>query len=1000
MARKRYISSHSNFVLKKKHQTSSAGTIFERDYMTISSLNGFAPGQIPIYGESNFKMTIRNGVNGQLKHRYGNWDKRDGECADYENRTIWTLDCLNNEDISDDSKIVLKPNYTSLLDFAYYGSAVELIRASISDIISKFPAELYLSNRQIRYFKSKDDKKDSILGEDKYVVDNPFDIDVTSMSIANLDVKNKLRYFCESYSDYALYDVNNNKISDIGWVVNYESNSCPQNGDLLATIEITNNIKLYYYYLNGQRILLHDNNDEKNVHIRPNENFVEEFFNKLDDFESLLLNRQSKPLYKAILDTPQEIDTGVVVFKKLYIWPILNDWNLDISSTLYNNYLNNLIKVAQFYDDYYTDNLWRSLTHESIKNLDFTYKKENSDETEEDYVIGTSRLESIFKAYGRQFDDLKRYIDNIKTLNTITYDSKNNLPDYFLSDSLELAGWDIVNVMPTQDTTIFTETLYSGENKGYNAVNANNEFLRRLKLNSNFIFSKKGTKEGIEMLLSLFGLEKYDEKTDKGDFILREYVSVATNGFDKLSDVEKYNKMKNDFIYESSESNVDTDTLQGLPVKMITLVDITTNKEKKYIIPWFDKLQEIDGNPYFQMKGGWGKMFSKEINLEIAPDVTEITENVNVKIYDETSKYLNIVRDLSELKDVSLQKLNNNDIYYVYDITDFGQKYINDKNNPIEENNQSHYFILKDKNYSNVLGYYYENDTDTEYKGEGWVCVKNDGITDKNKLSDDGVRVLYVESIIDENKGNNPHVGFGCYDDGEEYLDYFRKLFKYSIENNNFNENAYNCDDGTLDKEIEKIGFNVESFEDNMKCWYFTDTHNPKYLLNDYNEEELREKKSLIPYQLEARDCEFEGVKINDENYCGYDQILNNDNDVINVGKNFIDSTYTSKLVAVNPESSIGNIEKDYDEAAANSIINTKILKLEFRGDITTECDRDENGNCINGRTFKDYVINKIMPYIKQLIPSTAIFELSIEGENAYYTCFNVATMSAVIDKN
>lgn len=44
--------------------------------------------------------------------------------------------------------MILKPMYHSLGDFAYYGSAVELVRASIDidDIIKRFPAELYFSD--------------------------------------------------------------------------------------------------------------------------------------------------------------------------------------------------------------------------------------------------------------------------------------------------------------------------------------------------------------------------------------------------------------------------------------------------------------------------------------------------------------------------------------------------------------------------------------------------------------------------------------------------------------------------------------------------------------------------------------------------------------------------------------------------------------------------------------------------------------------------------------
>lgn len=964
MAKRKYITSHSNFILKSKHQSLENGTIFERDYMTIGSLNGFAPGQIPVYGESNFKMTIRNGLNGQIKHRYGNWDSRNGECADTSDSTIWTLNCLS-DDIVDNETISLKPNYTSLLDFAYYGSAVELIHASINDIINKFPAELYLTNKQLKYFKNNTSKKSSILGEDKYIVDNPYNIDLLSQSIANIDVINKNRYFCSSYYLYELYDENNNKVSNIEWNVEINKKNCYENGDKIATIYL-GICNLYYYYLDGNKILLHDGK-YINYHIRPNESLLNDFFNNLDDFQSLLLNRQSNPLYKAVLDTPLETDTGVIVYKKNYIWPVLNKWNLDISSPLYTNYLNSLLEIAEYYDEYYTNNLWRSLTHDSIKNLDFTYEKVNSDDTVEDYTIGTSRLESIFVAYGRQFDDLKRYIDNIKYINNITYNGKNNLPDYFLTDSVELSGWDVVNAMPTQDKTIYTKALFSGEYNGYNSNDANIEFLKRLKLNSKYILSSKGTINSIEMMLNLFGLKKYNRDTQEGDFIINEYVAISNlNSIEHSKEeffnkVVEYNRLKNNFFYESSESNTNTNDIQGLPVKLITLYDENTQNTIEYLVPWFDKLEDIDGNPYFQMNGGWEKTFSKEINLEIAPNIKEISETDNIKIYGESSKYLNIVRNLSELLSISLQKLSNNDIYYVYDTTDLNTNSYSHDDDIVDFNNLSHYFILKDINNSNLLGY----KTIDGIKNEGWISIKNDDISEGK--SDDGIRVLYLESIVDYNAGNNPHTGKGKYDDGNEYLNYFRQLFKYSIENNNFSEDAYDCESGELIDDIKNIGYEVYLQKDSMKCWYFTDTQ---------NKDIVSQNGKKIPLELEAKNCDLG----DNANYCGYEQIINNTNDIINVGEFFENKIFESEIVPLNPEFEIGNTEY-YDEAAANSIINVKNIEIKFVGKIVNETDVDTNNNPIGTSNFKYFAKNVIMFYVKQLIPSTAILKISFENE-------------------
>ena len=54
--------------------------------------------------------------------------------------------------VSNDTKMVMKPLYKSLLDFAYFGSCVELIKASITDIVQKYPGELYVTDIQYTYY--------------------------------------------------------------------------------------------------------------------------------------------------------------------------------------------------------------------------------------------------------------------------------------------------------------------------------------------------------------------------------------------------------------------------------------------------------------------------------------------------------------------------------------------------------------------------------------------------------------------------------------------------------------------------------------------------------------------------------------------------------------------------------------------------------------------------------------------------------------------------------
>lgn len=1106
---KKYIKTHTNYTLKRFHKNVSNGTILERDLATTTGNWSFPMGngdRVPSYSQGNFKMTIRPGVNGRLRYRFGNWELNDGSCAKWyeytggmwnevvepetptsneveryedlpkdggvgiykvKNEIIWTELCLGEEKITTDSKIVLKPNYTSVRDFAYYGSATQLIQASIEGIIRKYPAELYFGDRIIQYI----DGNGGLITLPGYEVENPFIIDLFTQSTANVEVENSLRYFCDSYDKYELLvlDEDGNiettepikghdveiydkwyrlelpeKGEDYTWVeiepeytqhnargedssvlvpityrhktyyqfrngrwieipkpeeelvvTEYENISerpvtadenticlvygawslpngiiyrvgywvCPLDGDRLATITInygeegSGNIIIEMYSLFGKWYFTTEDSSLKGKRIRPNSEEIERFFNNIDDFQQLLLNRRSNPLYKALLDTPYETDTGTLVYKESYIWPTLHGWNLDIGNSLqYNAYINSLSNLATFYDEYYTDNLWRMMIHESIKSMDLSKKYTDINDEPEEIIFGISKLEKMFKIYGRFFDDVKRYIDNIKFLNNVTYDSKNNLPDYFLTDTLNLDGWEMTNTMPSSDYDIITDgPLYEGESKGYSIVETHNEFLRRLKLNSKAIFSAKGTKKGVEMVMSLFGIPR-------GYYKLNEYVQVVTSGPDTTK-VKEYNQKKLNYSYDSFESDEIINELQGLPIRQIDTFDENGEKIDEYIIPWFDKLQKIDGNPYFQMKGGWGKKQWKDISLEIAPEVKRIEDDGST-IYEETKKYIKMVNSLIELSELSEQNLINGDIYYVYDITDITMQYLN-YGTEINVEEVSHYFIL-------------DNVDDNKIFGGRW---KNIPIIDVEKGVNNGLKLLYVESIIDNNDGNNPHIGYGNYDDGSEYLDYFKTIFKYSIENNNFTNDITQeeCE------ELKLLGFDIEQQRDNKKCWYFFD--NKRY----ETVKELEEKFYDLTNALTTDFTNFpNGVNIEQAQTVIEQNIISYENGLVYNGPYKIkqEENVNGLMLMVEPlpvgaayttpptrktDYKPTNLEPggEYvrDEPSAESIINVKTFEIinKWPTNLRSEFDK--------------YFVSVVLPYIKQVIPSTTILIYDLNGE-------------------
>ena len=243
---------------------------------------------------------------------------------------------------------------------------------------------------------------------------------------------------------------------------------------------------------------------------------------------------------------------------------------------------------------------------------------------------------------------------------------------------------------------------------------------------------------------------------------------------------------------------------------------------------------------------------------------------------EETIKYLHAVDTYADLQNVPDEKLFAHRTCYVVDISDY------------TGTTESHYFRKTD--------------------GGEWVS------TDMPAA---------VESIIENFEGNNPHVGYGWYDAGQEYIDRLSDLFKYERENDSpenqmFIDDAYDCNTGELP--LERLGFSLTKKGDSQKVWYF---HNG-----------------------------------GEENVC---RNLNG-NDVKYTPGN--PQTFETEM---RPHNFEGGAQ--YEEGAANSVVNLKNIHIEFY-----TCDLLE---------FRPYFEKCILPYLLQIIPSTAIFTYHIMSCNS-----------------
>lgn len=959
----RYITTKADFTIRRKHKKGSGSTIYENDYTTINPMPNALKGEYVI-GDSNFVFTARQGVNSQKRHVRGEFLSNPmGEAS------AWTIDTLIDSGISDETRVRLRPNHDSVTDFACYGSAVKLIQGTANGVITDFPAEMWLSNDSVTIYKSDNgagysffDSGESVSARSGYFLYNEYNIDFYSKNIQEAEVYNPLRFFTLCGSSYNYIDPAGVAHDFVGYTV--ESGEClgscssglPVDLDYVykVTLRFDGVSVVAFGYRDsetGELSWIYTDTALKGGHIRPKEDIIERYFRECDDFTALLLDRTSRPVYTARLRTPRTADTGFFYEIVSYTWPTLNGgYNPDLSGPYYA-YLERLISLGEYYDEYDSDNIWRSLTHEAIKTLDWTYVSNTDGEIEDLSEIDTSRIEPITKIYGRQFDDLKRYADGIKRTNVITYDGKGNTPDNALTPILENSGWEVRNLNITDDKKYRTPSLYPGLSNGYTSSETNSEFLRRLKLNSRYLFSVKGTRKGIDAMLGMLGLTP-------DDYVVREYVYVAkgrSGGYghfcdrtSSLTNVPGYPLAEDTAIINKYKINFDVNdpfgAYCGIPVTEVGYMSGDT--DYSYVIPWYSQGKNYDDGLYFQMNGGWGNRHKRKVKPISGATPTSITQSDVVALYDETQTRLKFAKDFDELLQEALVSSVTHDVFYVTDISEINDRYSFRSNEA--KTGLSHYFILENAQLNQFLGY---TSTGT-IPGYGWRNIKEKELGPN--LTSAGTMVLYLESIIDDTTGNNPHIGGGTYDGGRAYIDSISNIFGYALGTKSF----IGIDDNTCSK-IANYIFDCERVEDNRKCWYFTDN----YVNNrvDTRGDWLRETGNL-PCGTYDLDSLISAARANTINPIGRSASPD-------MGPTTYNYNRGSMLIPYDPED---KVMSNTGESAANSIINVKDLVIDFlpsKSDFPGE--------------MTEYINTTVLPYLTQMLPSTSVLYWSFDGDNS-----------------
>lgn len=445
--------------------------------------------------------------------------------------SLKTLDLTKEKSellLDNNTSVTLNLDKRNLNNYALFGSLTEYIRVSLENIITKWPASLYANPlvsvdnaigtttaNTITNFVYNVLTQESTFSVPTNVITNQFQINyLKNGTILNtFNESNDLRNLTINYNAYSI--LYNGKEYD---VLGFTGSTNLTNDTILFKIKgnpFSSSTGLFTY------------------HIKPNNTYVEEFFNSLSDFESYLLNRYVTPVYTSEFKFPYKSENGMLLYvTDTVTWPVTDGYNIDFITTEYNNYVIKLLDIATKNDDINSNLMVRFLVSESISNFDTT--PVHLDALHED--TSGQKMNKTLSIYGRSFDEINRYIKGISFANVVTYDKNDNTPDIFVKNIAKVLGWDLVSSVMDNDLLqnyiMPKKSSYSGQSVGLTPAEADVELWRRLILNTPWLWKSKGARKSVEFLLKFIG-------TPNGLVKFNEYIYLA----DKPIDVDLFQQI-------------------------------------------------------------------------------------------------------------------------------------------------------------------------------------------------------------------------------------------------------------------------------------------------------------------------------------------------------------------------------------------------------------------------------------------------------------------------
>lgn len=423
------------------------------------------------------------------------------EVIDYQDRyhiesTSLNLNKLNINSIEDSTtysnflnRVVLSFDRKNLNNYAYFGSLYELIRSSISDVILKWKGSLYVDffndgqiyNTVNSYFYNSNTDK-SYFKINAFLIQNKFGLNYVKNTSLDSLYDEGIKDLNYNYKLYELFYVDSNGAEYTNQVLNFTGSTDSGSGSLSIEVD-------------GQAFPMFSSSTSgiMKLHIRPIQTEYVKFYSELNTLQKYLLNKDSTPQYTATFKILEEDIDGNITFRDTDLtWETSDGYNIDIDTIQYGQYLENLLTIAQSYDEYKSDLIARFLTPSSLLDFDNT---------------NGGDIEKLLRIYGREFDEIKSFIDGLVYVNKVSYDKVENIPDVLIKNLAQNLGWNAFNIVDEEDIINSLFSYDKSQDLGFYSTpfEIDIELWRRIIINTNWFFKAKGTRKAIEVIFSFIG---------------------------------------------------------------------------------------------------------------------------------------------------------------------------------------------------------------------------------------------------------------------------------------------------------------------------------------------------------------------------------------------------------------------------------------------------------------------------------------------------------------